>query len=71
MDTTQARSEEDLDELIWGAINIGRKANVVDEKTGEVDEKATYYKLKRGYIPAEKAGAIWVSTLRKIRSIVY
>jgi hypothetical protein len=61
---------QDLDALIWGAEAIGRAANVLNEHGG-VDEKATYYKLSRGYIPAKKSGSLWVSTLRKIRSIAY
>jgi hypothetical protein len=60
---------QDLDALIWGAQAIGRAANVVDRR-GKVDERAVYYKLERGHIPGKKAGNIWVSTLRKIRSIV-
>ena len=60
----------DLDAPIWGAEAIGRAANVRD-KAGAVDIKAAYYKLAKGIIPAKKAGATWVTTLRAIRSIVY
>ena len=63
-------STQDLDALIWGGENIGRAANVVDDN-GEVDQKKTFYKLQRGYIPAKKRGDTWISTLRMIRSIAY
>jgi hypothetical protein len=55
-----------LDRPVYGAKNIGRIANLIDEKTGDVDLQATFYALARGLIPAEKFGRRWRSTARRI-----
>jgi hypothetical protein len=76
MDTTQ--TQPDLDALIWGAENIGIAAKVITADPNDHKQKAkyesqlksAYYKLAKKIIPAKKAGAIYISTLRKIRSIV-
>lgn len=58
----------DLDAPIRGAANIAKVANVLKDN-GDPDMTAAFYKLEQGYIPASKEGRIWVSTLRRIRSI--
>lgn len=60
-------SDDKLDRAIYGAEPIGRAANIVDNK-GKVDVRKTFYALERGYIPADKFGRRWVTTLRRIRS---
>jgi hypothetical protein len=45
--------------LVWGAAAIG-------EVIGK-DERATYYLLENGLIPATKAGSQWVSERDKLR----
>ena len=45
--------------LVWGAANIGKEIGK--------DERATYYLLENGLIPATKAGSQWVSERDKLR----
>jgi hypothetical protein len=59
-------ASDDLDRLIWGAEKIGAAAGLF-LPNGSVDLDATYYKLKRGYLPAQKVGRQYVSTSRRIR----
>jgi hypothetical protein len=58
--------DENLDRPIWGAEQIGREAGVFDDE-GNVDLRRTYYLLEKAYLPADKAGRVWVSTPRRIR----
>jgi hypothetical protein len=58
----------DPDALIWGAKAIAAAANIVDED-GEPDERRAFYLLGKGLLPARKVGRLWVSTVRRIRSI--
>ena len=82
--------ETDLDALIWGAVAIGREACVFKkDKTGEivrdkngqpvVDERASFYLLESGAIPArrviglnrdgtKKSRGQWCTTRRHIRN---
>jgi hypothetical protein len=48
----------DLDRPVWGAKAIGKVINK--------SEKAAFYLLTKGYLPAEKVGESWVSTPRKL-----
>lgn len=52
----------DLDRLIWGAEAIAEAANLRDRRQA-------WDLLERKVIPARKAGKLWVTTLRQIRSI--
>jgi hypothetical protein len=56
----------DVDANIWGAADIARAANVVDEN-GEPDMDRIYYLLQRKLLPATKVGKGYVSTLRRLR----
>ena len=56
------------DNIIWGAERIGREANIIDEKTGEVELAKTFRLLEAGRLPAKKNGRLWVSTKEAIRS---
>jgi hypothetical protein len=47
-----------LDTPVWGARDIGKVINK--------SEKAAFYLLKKGLLPAEKVGESWVSTPRKL-----
>jgi hypothetical protein len=47
-----------LDTPVWGAKAIGKVINK--------SEKAAFYLLMKGYLPAEKVGDSWVSTPRKL-----
>lgn len=60
-------SDDKLDRAIYGAMPIGRAANIVDSK-GRVDVRKTFYALEQGYIDASKFGRCWVTTLRRIRN---
>ena len=51
-------SNVDLDRPVWGAKAIGEVVNK--------SEKAAFYLLSRGLLPAEKVGESWVSTPRKL-----
>jgi hypothetical protein len=57
---------DDLDRPLWGAEAIGRAANLLDED-GNVDLRRTYFKLEKGYLPADKCGREWVTTPRRLR----
>jgi hypothetical protein len=59
------RAETDLDTLIYGAANIARAANILDEN-GEPDIDRTYYHLHRGDLSAGKMNGIWVTTKRRL-----
>jgi hypothetical protein len=58
----------DLDAPLWGAEQIGRAANLLNED-GSVNFRATFYALEQGNLPASKVGKKWVSTLRRLRSV--
>ena len=60
-------TDDQLDRPLYGVRPIGRAAHLVDGK-GKVDVRKTYYALEQGYIPADKFGRKWVTTLRRIRS---
>ena len=55
-----------LDKPIKGARNLAIAANVIDEKTGEPDERAMYHGLEAGHYDATKRGRQWESTLRRL-----
>jgi hypothetical protein len=57
--------DNDLDTPVWGAPDIARVLNVVDE-TGAPDLRRTYYLLERGHVSASKIGASWCSTRRRL-----
>jgi hypothetical protein len=54
------RMAEHDSNLVWGAANIAKEIGK--------DERATYYLLEKGLIPAEKAGAQWVAEREKLRN---
>jgi hypothetical protein len=56
-----------MSDILWGAEEIGREANLLDEN-GDVDRRRVFYKLERGLLPAKKNGREWVSTRTAIRS---
>jgi hypothetical protein len=53
---------DSLDTPIWGAAAIGRVINR--------SQRAVFHLLESGLLPAEKVGAIWVSTPRKLRKAI-
>ena len=53
------RMTEDGSNLVWGAANIGKEIGK--------EERATYYLLENGLIPATKAGSQWVSERDTLR----
>jgi hypothetical protein len=55
-----------MDDVLWGAVAIGREANILDER-GEVDLRRTFYQLESGHLPARKVGRLWVSSIAAIR----
>lgn len=79
---TSLAIDGDLDAVLRGAEEIGREAGIFkkDKKTGRVildedgrpvvDQRKTFYELERGYWPARKAGAQWISTRRRIRAFL-
>jgi hypothetical protein len=56
-----------MSDILWGAVAIGREANIIDEN-GEVDIRRLYYMLDKGYLPAKKIGRAWISSTTAIRS---
>jgi hypothetical protein len=56
---------DDLDLPVWGAADIARVLNLLDED-GEPDLRRTFYFLERGYADADKRGRAWVSTRRRL-----
>jgi hypothetical protein len=56
------------DNILWGAEAIGREANIIDEKTGEVELAKTFRLLELGRLPGKKNGRLWTSTKEAIRS---
>jgi hypothetical protein len=58
----------DLDRPLWGAEAIGREAGILDDN-GNVDLNRVFYQLACGHLPASKAGRLWVSTPRRIRTV--
>lgn len=74
----------DLDEVLHGAEEIGRELKIFkrekDKKTKQkrlvvdadgtpvVDMRKTFFWLESGYVPARKAGALWITTRRRLRA---
>ena len=58
----------DIDAPIYGAKAIAVAANVLDED-GEPDIRRAQYLLSQGYLPASKVGRVYVSTVRRLRSV--
>jgi hypothetical protein len=54
--------ENSDDPIIWGAEAIGREVGL--------DERAAFYALERGFLPANKVGKKWATTRRRLRQIV-
>lgn len=55
----QVNETELKDELLWGASEIAREIGR--------GERATYYMLEKGELPAKKVCGLWVSTRTKLR----
>jgi len=55
-----APSTADLDEVIWGAANIGREVGL--------DARQAFHALERGHLPGTKIGRKWASTRRRLRA---
>jgi hypothetical protein len=55
-------------DILWGALAIGREANIVDEN-GEVDLRKVFYRLESGHLPGKKVGRAWISTVSAIRRV--
>ncbi len=53
--------------ILWGALAIGREANILD-KDGNVELPKVFRLLELGRLPARKNGRLWVSTKEAIRS---
>ena len=49
------------DNILWGAEQIGREANIVDEN-GNVHLPKTFRLLEQGRLPGKKVGRLWTST---------
>jgi hypothetical protein len=54
------------DNYLWGAREIGREANIVDE-SGNVELAKTFRLLEQGRLPGKKCGRLWTSTKEAIR----
>jgi hypothetical protein len=52
-----------MSDILWGAEEIGREANLLDEN-GDVDRRRVFYKLERGLLPAKKNGREWEERTR-------
>jgi hypothetical protein len=46
--------DKNPDDILWGAEEIGREV--------DLDTRAAFYALERGYLPASKIGRKWVTT---------
>jgi hypothetical protein len=55
------------DNILWGAEQIGREANIVDEH-GNVKLGKVFRLLELGQLPGKKNGRLWISTKEAIRS---
>jgi hypothetical protein len=56
---------QDNDQPLNGAEEIGRTARILDEN-GDVDLGRTYYRLAKGLLDADKLGGTWVSSRNRI-----
>jgi hypothetical protein len=56
-----------MSDVLWGAEAIGREANIVDKKSGEVNLRKVFYQLETGNLPGKKVGRIWISSVTAIR----
>jgi hypothetical protein len=56
-----------MSDIIWGAAQIGREANILDEH-GNVHLPKTFRLLEQGRLPGKKVGRLWVSTREAIRN---
>lgn len=57
---TQTHEQRELsDDLIWGASAIAKEIGR--------SERATFYMLDKGELPAKKVGGRWVTTKAKLR----
>jgi hypothetical protein len=65
--STKIKLPDDPDAPIRGAAAIALAGNVLNED-GEPDLATAYHMLLRGYLPASKVGAIWTSTINRVRS---
>jgi hypothetical protein len=55
------------DNILWGAEQIGREAEIFD-KHGNVKLAKTFRLLELGLLPGKKCGNRWTSTKEAIRS---
>jgi hypothetical protein len=60
-----AMASNDLDVPVWGAPDIARVLNLMDEH-GEPDLRRCYYLLEQRHVDASKVGASWCSTRRRL-----
>lgn len=58
----QASESELSDDVLWGAASIAKEIGR--------GERATYYLLERGELPAKKICGRWVSTRSKLRNFL-
>ncbi len=58
---------DDVDAPIRGCALIALAGNVLKDD-GEPNTALAYAMLEKGYLPATKVGAIWTSTIRRVRS---
>jgi hypothetical protein len=58
-------TDSDLDVPVWGAPNIARILNLVDEH-GKPNTRRCYFLLEQRYVDATKIGASWCSTRRRL-----
>ncbi len=58
---------DDPDAPIRGAALIALAGNVLKDD-GEPNTALAYVMLEKGYLPASKQGATWISTTRRVRS---
>ena len=58
---------DDPDAPIRGCELIALAGNVLTED-GKPDTVRAYPMLEKGYLPATKVGAIWTSTVRRVRT---
>jgi hypothetical protein len=59
-------SNDDSLGVLRGAKQIGAYVDLRDDD-GKVDERATYYLLEKGLLPAFKQGGIWITTKARLR----
>jgi hypothetical protein len=65
-DMTSQTSNDDSLGILRGARAIAGYIDLRND-AGEVDERAAYYLLERGLLPAFKEGSVWTTTKARLR----